>query len=69
MTFKIAQITAKENKYIRFEIREKDENTPGYYELIVENTKMDPGRYFDVITLWTDTSRKFYIRVFGNISQ
>ncbi len=67
MDFKIAQITAKENKNIRFEIRRNDEIIPGYYELIVENTKTDPGRYFDLITIWTDTSRKIYIRVFGNI--
>lgn len=69
MDFKIAQATAKENQNIKFEIKKNDRSTPGYYELIVENTKKEPGRYFDVITIWTDTSRKILIRVFGNIIQ
>lgn len=67
--FKIPQVTAKDNKYIRFSIKRVDEAGPYRYELTVENTKPDPGFYADVITIFTDTSRKFMIRVFGNITE
>lgn len=67
--FKIAQAAAKDSKNIRFEIKRNDQATPAHYELIVENIKKEPGRYVDLITIWTDTSRKIPIRVFGNIFQ
>ncbi len=69
MDFKISQASARENKNIRFEIKRNDQGTSPYYELIVENIKKEPGIYADVITIWTDTSRKIPIRVFGNITQ
>nr|NJM03708.1 hypothetical protein [Desulfobacula sp.] len=67
--FKIAQATARDNKHIRFEVKRKNQATPAHYELIVENLKKEPGLYTDLITIWTDTSRKIPIRVFGNIAQ
>lgn len=67
--FKIAQATARDGKSIRFEIKRNDQATPAHYELIVENIKKEPGRYVDLITIWTDGSRKIPIRVFGNIFQ
>jgi hypothetical protein len=67
--FKIAQATARENKNIRFEIKRNDQEASPYYELIVENIRKEPGIYADVVTIWTDTSRKITIRVFGNIIQ
>jgi uncharacterized membrane protein len=69
MNFKIAQTTAKDSKNIRFEVKRNDQAIPAHYELIVENIKKGPGLYTDVITIWTDTSRKIPIRVFGNIFQ
>ncbi len=67
--FKIAQATARDKQNIRFEIQRNDQATPAHYELIVENIKKDPGIYADIITIWTDTSKKIFIRVFGNITQ
>lgn len=69
MDFKIAQATARDGKNIRFEVKRNDQASPARYELIVENIKNEPGRYVDLITIWTDTSRKIPIRVFGNIFQ
>ncbi len=69
MNFKIAQATARDNQNIRFEIKKNEQAIPARYELIVENIKKEPGLYADLITLWTDTSRKIFIRVFGNIAQ
>jgi len=41
-----------------------------YYELIVKNTKKEPGRYFDIITIQTDLSPRKSIRIHvsGNIT-
>ena len=69
MDFKISQSTARDKQNIRFEIKRNDTSASPNYELIVENIKKDPGVYTDVITIWTDTSRKIPIRVFGNITQ
>jgi len=69
MNFKIAQATARDGKDIRFEIKKNEQANPARYELIVENIKKEPGLYTDIITIWTDTSRKIPIRVFGNIFQ
>jgi len=69
MDFKISQATARDRQNIRFEIKRNDQGASPYYEVVVENIKKDPGRYADVITIWTDTSRKIPIRVFGNITQ
>ncbi len=67
--FKVAQATARDGKNIRFEVKKNDPANQARYELIVENIKKEPGLYTDIITLWTDTSRKIPIRVFGNIFQ
>ena len=67
--FKIAQATARDGKNIRFEIKRNEQANPARYELIVENIKKEPGLYTDILTIWTDTSRKIPIRVFGNIFQ
>ncbi|OGR28849.1 MAG: hypothetical protein A2277_20590 [Desulfobacterales bacterium RIFOXYA12_FULL_46_15] len=68
--FKITQSTARDKQNIRFEIKRNDQDAGSpFYELIVENIKNDPGIYADLITIWTDTSRKIPIRVFGNITQ
>ena len=69
MDFKISQALARDKQNIRFEIKRKDQGASPYYELTVENIKKEPGIYADVITIWTDSSRKIPIRVFGNITQ
>jgi hypothetical protein len=69
MDFKIAQATARDGKNIRFEVKKNDQENPARYELIVENIKKEPGLYTDIITIWTDTSRRIPVRVFGNIFQ
>jgi len=67
--FKVAQTTARDGKNIRFEVKKNDQENPARYELIVENIKKEPGLYTDIITIWTDTSRRIPVRVFGNIFQ
>jgi len=69
MDFKIAQAAARDGKNIRIEVKRNDQASPARYELIVENIKKEPGLYTDLITIWTDTSRKIPVRVFGNIFQ
>ena len=67
--FKIAQAAARDGKNIRFEVKRNDQASPARYELTVENIRKEPGRYVDLITIWTDSSRRIPIRVFGNIFQ
>ncbi len=67
--FRILKIFAKNKKHIKYEIKKIGGPLP-YYELIVENTKKEPGRYFDVITIQTDLSppKSIRIHVSGNIT-
>jgi hypothetical protein len=50
-------------------IEEKQENDITTYIITVENSKKDPGRYYDVITLKTDNPVKleFQLSVYGQI--
>ncbi len=65
---KTTEAFARDNTNIRFEIKKIDQ-TPAAYELLVHNTRKEPGRYFDVITLLTDSQpvRRLTVRVFGEI--
>ena len=68
--FNVIKIFAKINKFIKYKINKIETKPTPYYELIVENTKSEPGRYFDVINIQPDTSvsRLIQIRVFGDIT-
>ena len=68
--FKILEVTAKNGKNIRqsFQETEISKGKKGYV-LTVENTKKETGRYFDTITLKTDSKiqPEIDITVYGNI--
>ena len=67
--FKILKVHAKNGKDIRFQLSE-EENVKGIqYALTVENQRVEKGRYFDIITLETDSKIKptLSVRVYGDI--
>ncbi|MBW1821515.1 MAG: hypothetical protein JRI92_07085 [Deltaproteobacteria bacterium] len=68
--FKILSVSAKNGKDIHQELKEAEHKEGKGYLLTVENIKKDAGRYFDVITLKTDSKIKpeIQISVYGNIS-
>ena len=67
--FKILKATARRGTDIEYELVQRDPAQGGGYTLLVENKKIDKGRYHDVITLTTDSQIKSQIRVrvYGNI--
>jgi hypothetical protein len=68
--FKILSVSAKNGKDIHQELKEAEHKEGKGYLLTVENIKKDAGRYFDVITLKTDSKIRpeIQISVYGNIS-
>ncbi|MBA4366994.1 MAG: hypothetical protein C0403_05075 [Desulfobacterium sp.] len=70
--FKILEVTAKTGINIRQDLQETEISTgkKGYL-LTVENLKKETGRYFDTITLKTDSKIRpeIAISVYGNIFQ
>ena len=69
--FNITDVSVKEGKNIRFKIEKKVKSDPQRFILHISNTKPDPGRYFDKITLKTTStiSPEISIRVFGIIRE
>lgn len=70
--FRIVKVRAKDGKDIRFELsEEKNENGKPVYALLIENKRLQKGRYFDMIFLETDSKirPKLNIRVYGNLRQ
>ena len=67
--FKILKVAAKTEKFIDFELKETSKDTDISYMLTVKNKKDGPGRYYDVLTLKTDSKiqPEIDIRVHGNI--
>ena len=53
--FKIVKVSAKEGKDIHFELSEEKSETGPFYALLIENKRAQTGRYFDMITLETDS--------------
>jgi len=70
--FKILEVTAKTGTNIRQDLQETEisKGKKGYL-LTVENLKKETGRYFDTITLKTDSKIRpeIAISVYGNIFQ
>jgi len=67
--FKITGSSARDGRYIRFEVKDTMiSGRPGYV-IEVENTRTDPGAYQDIIYLDTDSKvqPQLSIRVYGNI--
>jgi len=67
--FNIIETTAKQGDDIKFALEEKQGDTGIEYQLTVENTRRQVGRYYDIISLKTDNELKLEIqvRVYGNI--
>lgn len=69
--FKIVKVSARDGKDIRFELSEEKGERGPVYALLIENKRSQKGRYFDMITLETDSKiqPKLSIRVFGDLRQ
>ncbi len=67
--FKILKARAQNGKDIRFQLQEEKSQQGQQYALIVENQRLQKGRYFDNITLETDSKIRptLNVRVYGDI--
>ena len=70
-TFKIPKTTAQNGQNISYELTEKKQNDHMEYLLNIANTSKKQGRYFDTITLETDSkiNPAIRVKVFGNIME
>ena len=69
--FKIVKASARDGKDIHFELSEEKGDEGLVYALVIENKRLQQGRYFDMITLETDSEiqPKLSIRVYGDLRQ
>ena len=69
--FKIVKVSAKNGDDIDFELSEEKGDQGLVYALLIENKRVQQGRYFDMITLETDSEiqPKLNIRVYGDLRQ
>ena len=69
--FKIVKVSAQNGKEIRFELSEEKGERGLIYALLIKNLRAQAGRYFDTITLETDSKiqPKLNIRVYGDLRQ
>jgi hypothetical protein len=69
--FKIVKASARNGKDIHFELSEEKGDEGPVYALVIENKRLQQGRYFDMITLETDSEiqPKLSIRVYGDLRQ
>jgi hypothetical protein len=67
--FKILETKPKNGTDIQARTEEKQENNTTSYIVTVENLKKNPGRYYDVITLKTDSTVKpeLQLSIYGQI--
>jgi len=67
--FRVLETKPKNGTDIQARIEEKQENNTTTYIITVENLKKDPGRYYDVITLKTNSPVKpeIQLSVYGQI--
>jgi hypothetical protein len=67
--FKVLETKPKNGTDIQVRTDQKLENNAASYVVTVENLKKDPGRYYDVITLKTDSPIKpeIQLSVYGQI--
>ena len=67
--FKILKTTAQNGQNISYELTEKKRDDHMEYLLNIANTSKKQGRYFDTITLETDSTitPAIRVKVFGNI--
>ena len=69
--FKIVKASARDGKDIHFELSEEKGDEGLVYALVIENKRLQQGRYFDMITLETDSEiqPRLSIRVYGDLRQ
>ena len=69
--FKIVKVSAQNGNDIDFELSEEKGDQGPVYALVIENKRLQQGRYFDMITLETDSEiqPKLSIRVYGDLRQ
>ena len=67
--FKVLETRPKNGTDIKSSIEEKQENNTTTYIVTVENLKKDPGRYYDVIMLKTNSPVKpeIQLSIYGQI--
>jgi hypothetical protein len=67
--FKVLNVRARDGRDIRFKLEEENNAEGLRYALIVENQRTQKGRYFDVITLETDSRirPRLDVRVYGDL--
>ena len=67
--FRVLETKAKNGTDIKAKIDEKQDNDVTTYIITVENLKKEPGRYYDIITLKTDSPIKpeLQLSVYGQI--
>ena len=68
--FRVVGAEAREGKFIRFDIEALPvAEGPSHYRLTVENRRVKKGRYYDTITLKTDSPVRpsIHLQVYGNI--
>ncbi len=67
--FNILGTSVRDGKNIKFKLEDSIRLKPRGYLLTVENLKEEKGRYFDTISLKTDSAIQplIHIRVYGNI--
>ena len=67
--FKVLKVRARNGRDIRFQLEEENKAEGLRYALIVENQRIQKGRYFDVITLETDSQIRptLDVRVYGDL--
>jgi hypothetical protein len=69
--FKILEVKATDGQNIRYELTERIADEGKGYNLSVENTRKETGRYHDVIRLKTDSPIKpeIHVRVSGYVRE
>jgi hypothetical protein len=67
--FKIIKVRAKYGKDIRFQLEEEKSEQGPQYALTVENQRLQKGRYFDIITLETDSEIQpaLMVKIYGDL--
>jgi hypothetical protein len=65
--FKILNLSAKDGKYIKYQLEETKESDTTAYKINIENLKTDAGRYYDSIIIETDSKIRpqLNVRVYG----
>lgn len=69
--FKILKVRARNGKDISYQLSEEKSTKGQKYALIIENKRIQKGKYFDIITLETDNKIRpeLHIRVYGELRQ